>query len=405
MKDKDLIKKIKELKSLEAAGSPQEGWILANKEVLMSQIQPRVNENESVVKEQASDGVYYWQYFSNLFQQRVFKPVVASLVIVAMMLSYTATVSISNASLPGDTLYPIKTTTEKVQLALTFNQEKKVELQMSFVTRRADELGQLAQKDDDNQSKAQKISQTVQKISKDVESVKEGLGKVKIASTVSTETVNLAKTVDQKTMELEEAIIEVHNSLSDDIKKEVENDIKEAIEKTEEAGTSALDVIVEKHKSGEVTEEDDLISRVAGRIKSIEEDINSVSGAIMILGGVGTSTSTTTQPLLLSGQKSTSTSYALTEKSQQAQEIIEEAKDLLDQKDFSSALEKIQESKRIVDEFRDGIEEVPISESNSTGSGSILGTSTEAMLENRVNLSSSSTTTEETSETTQNLIK
>ena len=40
MLDKELIQKLNQVKNLKAAGQPERTWILLNKEILMSQVQP-----------------------------------------------------------------------------------------------------------------------------------------------------------------------------------------------------------------------------------------------------------------------------------------------------------------------------------------------------------------------------
>lgn len=69
--------------------------------------------------------------------------VAVSLVFV-FLLSGTTTVAASSEAVPGDTLYAVKTTTEQVQLKLTFSQKAKARLQARFAERRVWEMAQLA---------------------------------------------------------------------------------------------------------------------------------------------------------------------------------------------------------------------------------------------------------------------
>ena len=142
MSNQDLIKKLQDLKKLEAAGRPQAGWVMSNREILMSQIQPQNKVNT----ENISEAVYYWQYFGNMFRQRVLQPVAAFLLVVFVMTGYTVTANVAGASLPGEVLYPIKTASEKMQLAFAFSPDKKAQLQMNFASRRVGELQGLIEK-------------------------------------------------------------------------------------------------------------------------------------------------------------------------------------------------------------------------------------------------------------------
>lgn len=398
MKDKELIAKLKQLKTLEAGGRPQESWLVSNKEILMSQIQPRIKQK--VADEKVRDRVYYWQFFNNVFQQKVLRPVVASLVIVAMMLTYTATVSVANASLPGDALYSIKTTTEKVQLALTFNEEDKVNLQMDFAVRRVDELNQLVSQDN---VESENVIAAANNIVEGIEAVTEGLDNI-----TTIEAVEVAKEIDSKTLELGDNIVVAQESLTDELKEEVGEEIDVALASTEEAGNNALGVIVSSFEGGDnVISNEEVTSRLAERIKNAEEVVEDVAKAIE-----GVATSTESVILLETDNTATSTLESIIERPGQAQEVIEEAKDLLDQSDFGQVLDKIKESQEIVETVEEEVQAIvqnlEITEeinSDEDIQENVLGTSTEALISNEnVDLGQASTT-EETSESTQELIQ
>ena len=67
---------------------------------------------------------------------------------VAMLFVFVGggTVAASSGSVPGDTLYPVKTATEQVQMRLTFSKGAKAKLQARFAERRAREMARLAEK-------------------------------------------------------------------------------------------------------------------------------------------------------------------------------------------------------------------------------------------------------------------
>ncbi|MFA6422380.1 MAG: DUF5667 domain-containing protein [Candidatus Buchananbacteria bacterium] len=373
MSHKEVIKQLKSLKSLEVGGQPQESWVLRNKEIMMSQIQPPVQNNTD--KYLLGEKIYYVKYLSQAFKQ-VFRPIVSVCAILLLFLGYTAMITVANASLPGDMLYPIKTTSEKVQLSLTFDDEKKVQLQMDFVSRRGDELQQLARNPDDTQAKKDKISQTAKKISQDVKNVQKDLNKIVTNSPTPT-TLNVAKEVDDKTLKVEKDIVNVHASLSVDVKREVSKDIKEAISDTEDTGTSALSVIAKTveangDKSGVSGQE--VVNRVNERIKNAEITIVAAAKEI---DKMVTSTSTV---ISASGSSTTSiisttTIQEMKEKPKQAQVVIDQAKDLLERKDINSAIEKIKESKEIV---TDVIEKTPAIDTDPVKSDSDSSTTTQA---------------------------
>lgn len=377
MTNRELIEKLNQVRDLTSGGNPDSSWIVSNKNIMMSQIQPN-NQHESPVKE-IGDGFYYSQYINNLFKQSFLKPVVATLSLVLIMLGYSATVSVANASLPGDMLYPIKTVQEKVQLVFTFQEDEKVKLQMTFVSNRADELQQLVKTTDDTDEKTEAVKKISQQIVKDVVTVKDHLNKISIASVNidNTKVIEVAKEVDTKTMEIKQGLVETHSILSQDVKKEVEGDLKKAINTTEETGTSALNMIIKKYENGDGSiDGKDVANRVADRIKDAEGNIE---GANKVIETVSTSTTAILNSnAKISPPTSTSTAPTLSsikDQPQAAQVTIEKAKDLLGQKDFSSALEKITETNKIVSTVEENVrvivnESVKIENANSTVSTS-----------------------------------
>ncbi len=396
MNEKELLNKLKDIKKFEDAGQPQESWVLSNKEILMSQIKPQTVQAEP--QERIGESVYYFKYFNELFSQKVLKPVTVSLMVVAMLLTYSATVSVASASLPGDMLYPVKTTKERLQLALTFNEEDKIMLQLDFVIRRVDEFQKLAWKDDDDTTKAQKLSQSAKQISQDVIVVKDNLNRITMAASIGA--LELAKQVDDKTIEVKQDITQIQNQLSDQVKGEVASDIKEAIGNTEATGVVAIGVIIDQGEG--IVSNEDTAGRLAERIKLVEIDLAKTAEAI---ANSATSTATIIQP---SSEVISGWSANL----QDARKAIAEAKDLLSQGKFNLVLDKIKVSQDIISQIKNEI--APLAGSvkvitttkdvdMSGTKGQIMGTSTAVIL-NNTNVIKTTSTTEETSESTRNIL-
>ena len=72
---------------------------------------------------------------------------VALAVVLALVMMGGGTVAASTNSLPGDVLYPVKTTTERVQAFFTFGKEAKANLYMRFAERRIVEIEALAERE------------------------------------------------------------------------------------------------------------------------------------------------------------------------------------------------------------------------------------------------------------------
>ncbi len=360
MTNQELIKQLKSYRKLESGGQPQDFWVASNKELLMSQIQPRTSYNQAVT-DKPSEATYYVEFFNLFFKQKILKPALATFMIVAVMLSYTATVSVANASLPGDMLYPVKTASEKVQLALTYDEEKKVELQMDFVGRRVDELQQIVKQEDNTQVKKDKVVQTVQKISQDIKEVNNKLKTIHLADAKLLAAV--AKDVDEKASQIKQEISKVHAEMPEDIKKDVAKDMTTAIDDTEKASDDALEVVLAKYLEGqEEIDSQEIVTRLANRIKDLEAYTLVVSATSSVAATSSTpAVSTSTQTL----EATASSSQSLTEtkeddQRQQLKVLIEEAKDLLDQNNFEQVLAKIQASKTIVNAMKQVPAEVVI---------------------------------------------
>jgi Domain of unknown function (DUF5667) len=74
---------------------------------------------------------------------------IAIMVVLVIILAGVGTVTASASSLPGDTFYPVKTATEKVQGFFTFGSEAKANLYMKLAQRRLDELKSLVERNRD----------------------------------------------------------------------------------------------------------------------------------------------------------------------------------------------------------------------------------------------------------------
>lgn len=353
---KTLIKNLKAIKNLESAGRPEAAWVSANREILMRQINP----NGKVAD--YSPTKYYSQYFSDLMQVKVLRPALMAILVFGAYFGYSALTLTAKASLPGEAMYPIKVLGEKIQLAATFSDEGKVKLKMDFISRRGDELQQIARKEEDPKVKSVKISTTVKQITEDVKDVKTQIDKMAVgASAVAL--INTAKVVDDKTLKVEQDLVDVHTSLPTEVKKEVAKDVKEAIAQTEVTGTQALSAMVNKSSEQQVKDanqavsDKELTTRVSDRIKNTEialeaatVEVNKIATgtAAVIMDKIAVVSGSSTDSITTTTLKDAVNEVSLQPKV--AQGVVEEAKSLLDKKDFSSALAKIVESKNIAAE-------------------------------------------------------
>ena len=72
--------------------------------------------------------------------------VVVAAVFLVILLAGSGTVAASSSSLPGDTLYPVKTATERAWLSLTFSDTARARLQAKLADRRVAEMARMAER-------------------------------------------------------------------------------------------------------------------------------------------------------------------------------------------------------------------------------------------------------------------
>lgn len=370
---KNIIHNLKKIKSLESVGKPDALWLAENRRILMMQINPQNKKTEY------NPYQYYYEFVLSALRQQVLRPALMAILVVGAYFGYTATIMSAKASLPGEALYPIKVLTEKVQLATTVSDESKVKLKMTFVSRRGDELQQLAKKtinEPQNKEKnTEAIASTVKKITEEVKEVQKHLDKIEKASSVS-DIIDTAKVVDEKSLKVEKDIINANINLNTEVKKDVAKEVKEAIAETGAVGSQALKAIVNKNEeqkasnSEEKISEKELASRVSERIKSSEVVVATLVAEVSKIATtseaiLAKSSNTLIVSTVSSAVNSSSTTLKEVVKDVSvaptvAKAVIEEAKNLLENKDYVSAIDKITESKVIAAEV---IEKAPIIDS------------------------------------------
>lgn len=278
MTEKELIKQLKCLKALGANSD----WKKTNRAVLISQI-----KGQATAKPQNFPKKFWYGLRSIMplsIKNFVYKPVGA----IVLTLAVISTVSIlgvnaSKGSVPGDVLYKVKLTKEKIQAGLTVDDEKKTNLYLNFANERLKEIEKL-QKEQNEQNENEKEEQNenikiaVQELKDQVSSVKNQMEKIKEKPQPAQEMVEAVKNVDKKVEELSDKIKEKSSELeAQDPENEVVLELDDAREIIDETSDSAMEVIIEKHFTGEVeTSMKELAQKVENKINKAEEEINEI---------------------------------------------------------------------------------------------------------------------------------
>lgn len=240
MKDQQIINKIKALKMI----TPRSAWVRLNRDFLLRQI--AADQPGAPVRLSARTLI---EAAVGLFSRQVFQPAVVMLLLVGVSLGGSLVANAAFYSLPGDSLYGVKIALEKTQLAVTSSDERKAELKVAFAQNRVKEFNKIvAQTDVTPAVKQERINQVVSEFQKNVVAVKGHINKIaeqtdpldekakahtlRIALNLSSETHDLAKSLDEKTSGLSEAE-----------KVGVEAIVAEAVESAQQTSLSAQELV------------------------------------------------------------------------------------------------------------------------------------------------------------------
>jgi len=164
MNDQELIKKLNILKEVK----PESAWKQETRDILLAQVSNSVGEE---VKVSNFDLMVY--NFKNYFSFLPAAAWTAICLILVLTGGVTGTIAAKN-SRPGDPLYVAKIVKEKIQLAMTFDQEDKARLDMKLASNRAKEITELLSSPNFNVAGNQKkINQLAQSFNQEINTVKE----------------------------------------------------------------------------------------------------------------------------------------------------------------------------------------------------------------------------------------
>jgi len=263
----DELKNLKQIK-------PKADWVNRERAVLISQI---TRQNSAVPQSFFVDA---WLLMKSLvpsvFLKFVARPI-GIFSIVAVMIFGMGMLSVSAArnSLPGELLYPVKLTSEKVKIGFTGSGEQKARLHVEFAEERINEVEKISQSEQTTVKKKEKIKIAADGMKKQMESAQKQLDLVKVTPTDAAEVVNVVKNVDKKTEEISIRIEEKKQSLNIEEDKDLVQTLEEMESATYATSVKAVEVIINKHESGEVgMTEGELISTIEKKIIKAQDKIN-----------------------------------------------------------------------------------------------------------------------------------
>lgn len=225
----------KEFKNLKNNIKPRSEWVTSNKVLLLNQI-------KSATKEQVSF-VDYFNALIGAFRNQFMEPAVVMLLVLATFLGSSLTINAAFYSLPGDNLYNVKLALEKTHVALVQDNERRVELKMEFAQKRISEFDKIfASADTTSEEKKKQIETVVRELKNNVASVSNDLRRIKSTEDNkdgSSDQVRMAVTVSSQSKDLVKEIDEKISQLPEEEKQQFQVIVAEALASVNEVNQSA----------------------------------------------------------------------------------------------------------------------------------------------------------------------
>lgn len=334
--NKNLINKLKILKSIKANSSFKSSLKINLQNEIGSVTNPNVGR---LYKQQNQSTVL--QKIINIYQFN-YKTMIPLILILTLLGGGAGATYASQNALPGDTLYPIKIASEKVETALAFSDSRDAKLHLDFATRRLSEINKLAEK---GKASTTAVDNAVTRYNQELANVQDILNK-----TEKENSVQIATNLDNKLTE-NKGILRALSKQIDN--KDSLKELSDAWEKSIEHGDTANLILLKDILSGpsQDGEKDKKVEpEVMNKIQSAERKISETENYITKKGSEG---------IDISGAN-----LKITE----AKNKLQEAKDLLAQKKYEESFMAAKDSYKIVKDAKDLVEQKDV-EKNGQNAG------------------------------------
>lgn len=340
-------KLLKNLHILASNVQPSKEWKGRLKSLILSQIQFQI-ESAPLLEERAGFFVKL-KNWGNFFQ--ILQPVAIASILLAFIGINSLGFALGKNSLPGEFLYNYKMINEKIVLTLIRSSERKISLKASFAGERLKELNQLAKK-----GETEKTFYLVNDFQTNLNEINTSFSQMKEKSQTD-KLVKLAFILDAQTSDYENILNQTKKESN--LSQTAKDEVKKVLAETDKTNSEALKVVVEKYENKEIEiSQDKLVLRLKNKIGRAE-NILTEEGDLPILD----------EKIIL------------------AKKSLEEAKEYVDKGYFSMALEKMEESKRIVQD----IDQENSGQNATSGKNIETENSLEIKTENKINTSTKET--------------
>lgn len=239
-------------------------------------------------------------YSREMLTKLAWQPIGAlTLIAVVVVGPSMVTVNAAKGSLPGDALYPVKRSLERARISLTFSSTKRAELELNLVATRLHELQRITKEQAPSPEREQKIALAIEELKKDTTSVKTRLETAKTETQTTaqkTETLNLAKIIDEKTATYQETLEATISELHAHDQKPG-NDLGQAISSVQEVAIDALDVLISSKDGENAISTDTLKTKVEQQLNVTKGTVETLRARLEVLVAAQTDTAETEEPV------------------------------------------------------------------------------------------------------------
>lgn len=153
---------------------PENTWKKENREILLSQISGGEYFAAPVQITESRDNNFFG-LMRSYFAQPSF---VATTVVILLFVGGAGSLYAARGTKPGDSLYIAKIISERTQLAITFGEEERARLGIEFAGNRAEEINQVLGGADNEKEKTEKVGKLTLSLKKEISGARERLKKI-----------------------------------------------------------------------------------------------------------------------------------------------------------------------------------------------------------------------------------
>lgn len=353
----NVVEQLKSLKEIK----PRAEWVNSSRELLLSQISAQAENSKT------STLGNIWFLAKSAMPTGVLRFVAQPIGVLTVILTFVVGtgvfgVNASKTSLPGDLLYPVKLTSEKVTLSLTINEVQKAKKHLEYAAERAQEIEAVTAAPLEEQEKKSKIKQAASGLVDQMQQAENQLIKVDVnilGQGENKKVVEVALGVDKQAEEISQKISIQQETYKED--KEMGttlNAVQASINKT---SVMAVEVVINGVETAKIdlpTKE--IMGVIQKKIDNTAVMVEEAKTASEHVGVLVTESEASKTEATAEGTVPVATTVSpvdvvlsIKDKQTTAATTLSEAEALLNQGDLTRAIEMIKTTVEITNEVKD----------------------------------------------------